>query len=377
MKKILVLFMFLPLFVYPKPNNDSIVNVQLLSIEQRLSDIESANFERDIKYLDKRLQDNENLTEKSFSSISAQLSVSEVFVGGVSVILTVLGLFLGLYINKKYKQVEQISQQVINLKSDNEELLRKATIAKEEVEKINNSINSNMSDIYEKVKREETVSLLCRLVDVPQDISNLGTLLLSRKLECSDFDKLKTAYLKLGSLIDSSSFLNDPKSSYQTLFFQHFFVQSINDRDISKDIIEFISDGIECAFENDIENTTKEFSILLRDENIAPYNNVVIEYFKGLSQSKFKTYKRIYEIFFETIDKREKQFELFDTVISSQETKIAKIEYGLFVKEQYSNVELTEKEQKSFEELIKLQEEYPNEKITKKNKEVIEQKKVL
>jgi len=330
---------FLPVFVFAKTNNDSIVNIKISDIEQRLLDVEKSNYDSKIEYLDKRLQDNENLTEKSFNSISTQLSVSEIFVGVIGVLLTVLGILLGLFINRKYNQVNEISQQVQRLKSDNENLLNKATAAKEEVEKINRDINNNISKVYEKIKREETVTLLDRLVDVPQDISNLGDLLLSRKLEYEDFDKLKTAYLKLPCLKDSSSFLHNPKDTYKILFFQHFFVQSVKNADIKNDIIEFIPNAIECAFENDIENTTTDFVALLKKESISSYRNIVVEYFKGLSKSQFKDYKKVYEIFFEILDEREKQFELFDVVTSNQETRLAKIEFGLLLKNKYFETE--------------------------------------
>lgn len=372
MKKILYLLFFIPLCVYSKTDKDSITAAKIINIEQRLSNIESINIEHKIDFIDKRLEQNENLTEKSFNSISTQLSVSEVFVGSVSVILTVSGIFLGWYINKKRKQVELISQQVEQLKSDNEELLKKATQAKNEVEQINSDINNNISEVYKKIKREETVHLLNRLVNVPQDISNVCELLVSRELEKEDFDTLKRAYLKLDLYKDSSSFLNNPKNSYKALFFQHFFVQSIKDEEIKQDIIDFIPEGINCAFENDIENTTKEFSIFLQNEDLKQYSELISEYFKGLSQSIYKDYKRVYEVFFENINNRNKQFELFDIVNSIKETRIAKIEYGNILKSNFSDIELADNEKLTFVELKKLKEEeidkIGNEIITKNEK---------
>jgi hypothetical protein len=366
MKKIILLIFFLPVFVFAKTNNDSIANIKISDIEQRLSSAEKSNYDSKIEYLDKRLQDNENLTEKSFNSISTQLSVMEIFIGVAGVFLALLVLLLGWYINHKY-------EQVVKLKSDNEDLLDKATVAKEEVEKTNRDINDNISEVYKKIKREETVGLLDRLVDVPQDISNICALLLSRKLEYDDFNKLKKAYLKLLSLRDSSSWLSD----YKILFFQHFFVHSIKDPEITTEIIEFISDSLDAAFENDIEKTTKEFAVLLSNENISLYNDVIVEYFKGLSKSKFKDYKKVYEVFFDTLNSRNKQFELFDIVLSNQETEIAKIEYGLLLKNKYSQAELSEEESESFDVLETTKEEYKKKTIAIKESEIKAQEDII
>ena len=284
MRKVLYILLFMPLCCYAKTDKDSITAAKIVNIEQRLSNIENINIKNKIDDIDKRLEQNENLTEKSFNSISTQLSSSEVSVGRISLIFTVFGIFigivgiiLGIFIEKKYKQVGQI-------KSDNEDLLKKAIQTKNEVEQINSDINNNISEVYKKFKREETVNFLNRLVKVPQDISNVCDLLLSRELEKEDFDKLKIAYLKLDTLKDTNS-LTEPKSNYKILFFQHFFVQSMQNKEIKQDIINFIPEGIECSFENDIENTTKEFSMFLQNNNITA--EIVTAYFKGLSLSKF------------------------------------------------------------------------------------------
>ena len=85
---------------------------------------------------------------------------------------------------------------------------------------------------------------------------------------------------------------------------------------------------------SNIENTTKEFSMFLQNNNITA--EIVTAYFKGLSLSKFKDYKQVYEVFFENINNREKQFELFDKVDSIKETRIAKIMYGNILKSNFS-----------------------------------------
>jgi hypothetical protein len=108
---------------------------------------------------------------------------------------------------------------------------------------------------------------------------------------------------------------------------------------------------------SDIENTTKELSILLNEKELSTFSNVIIEYFKGLSQSKYKDYPRVYEIFFENINNREKLFAFFTTIPSAKEIRIAKIMYGNILKSKFPDIELDEKEKKTLYELKKLKDE--------------------
>ena len=59
---------------------------------------------------------------------------------------------------------------------------------------LNNEIRDDIEKLYLRLRREETVTILKRLVMVSEDLNNLISLLLSKELESSDYTILKIAY---------------------------------------------------------------------------------------------------------------------------------------------------------------------------------------
>src|SRR5690606_3282036 len=135
-------------------------------------------------------------------------------------------------------------RKIIKLRNENEELLKQTKETKNEVVEINELIQKDIYGLFLKIKREETIHILNRLVKIPEDISNLSQELLSRELRQEDYSLLKKAYLKVkvkpekentSDFISFSSNYNY-KEAYLLLFFQHFLDLSLKDEEINPEL---------------------------------------------------------------------------------------------------------------------------------------------
>lgn len=93
--------------------------------------------------------------------------------------------------DKMKKSVEQKEQDIIRLK--------------EIVESTNRQIQDDIHGVYERLRLEETNTLIERLRQVPEDISNIINLLLSRDLPETSFSILREAYDK----VDNPAYIKD------------------------------------------------------------------------------------------------------------------------------------------------------------------------
>lgn len=196
-----------------------------------------------------------------------QISWSNYLLSLLSLIVTVGGLFLAWYINRQYEKIKQM---------------------KEIVDKTKKAIDGHTSDLYKKLKREETVSLLQRLMIVPEDISNVCHLLLSRDLRSDDFVYLKGLYLKTkNSPLPNSRGLSD----YMTLLIQHFPYESLIDEDLKGEVAKNITLSIlNHMFIKDIKNFFDNVLRYLKEFRIDSEINkdIIGNLFYQYSKSVFK-----------------------------------------------------------------------------------------
>jgi hypothetical protein len=212
--------------------------------------------------------------------------------------------------------------------------------------------------LFEKIKREETIHILNRLVKIPRDIGNLKYALLSRELHRDDFVLLKSAYLKLGeepSLEPGVIRLRMPyKDSYLLLFFQHFVDLAIKDPEISPVIRTFYEYGISCAFENDIIKTTEDFIKAIIDLGFQNKTEDINNFFKGLAKSEFVDLAVLYEIVFSAIKARDDKFKFYEIISNTAETMKCKIHYGDLLISKYVDSVFSESEQGIIDEISTL-----------------------
>lgn len=283
----------------------------------------------------------ENLNDKTFNNISAQLEAASYNITIFSFLFAIAAIILGIYVTK-------IENKVVRIKEETDKLLVETKKNKEEVVSINNLIQKDINGLYLKIKREETCYMLNRLVLVPKDIANLSYQLFSREVEKGDFEVLKKAYIKLMQLPEEqresyglgASF----ESDYLMIFFQHFLDLSVKDEIIGKDMIRFYSQGINCSFENDIVKSTTDFMSALVETGYKTKENEINCYMKGLSGSIYKNTEDVYKIFFDKLQNRNNQFGFFMLIEDSIECRIGKSNYGKLLISSYSNTELNDEE---------------------------------
>ncbi|MCL2247125.1 MAG: hypothetical protein FWC10_08475 [Lentimicrobiaceae bacterium] len=360
MRKIILILLLLPLCAVANPNQD-------LRLDNKINNIklELKGLEEELNRLNEQLLFQQRLSEQVINTVSVQLNASTRSLNLAVILFAIFVVFLGAYVTIMARRIENSKKDADQTKHDVERMLNVVSQTRRVVKKTSDDINNNITKIYQQIKREETISLLDRLVDIPEDVINIFKLLVSRELQSCDFTKLKQAYLKLKTISFGKEYektLEDEKHNYQILLFQHFFVLSIKDVEIRQDINIIISDGIHCAFGNDLEKSTEEFVELLTQEGVKKFKNELNEYFKAFLACSLKEHKEIYKMFFENLKERRLRFELFDTINSDKTTRVAKMEYGRLLAEQYANVDnLNETEKRVLNELKHIEEELEKE----------------
>lgn len=223
------------------------------------------------------------IIETSNDSIANQLSSASTLLEIIAIVIAVVGGIVGLYINRKKQQVEELAKTV-------DEKKKLVDSIAETTKKLDEQINNNVSDLYKKLRKEETNTLLDRLVLEPYDICNILSLLLARDLDDDGFAKIKESYLKLdeSSLDCIPGEQYDYKGNYLLLLFQHYCCQSMQDDRIRPAMMERFDEEMKQAFKRDIIKSTIDFCKAISD-NDSSFNKeeALLAYLKAVNGSKF------------------------------------------------------------------------------------------
>lgn len=349
MKKILLFLLIFSSFAYSE--NVPIYITQQKEIHKLDSSLQKTNFE--ISELKRKLEVEENLNNQIINGTSFQLNFATYTLGILAIVITITAIFLGVYVTR-------IERKIINLKEESIALLNETEKNKKKVVSINNLIQNNVKKLYSNIKREETKSLLNRLTEVPEDISNISSLLLSRELEYEDFIILKKAFLELNKL--SSDYSKDlslysEKSSYLQLFFQHFLFLSLKDDNLHDEINEFYYDGFESSFINDAKKSTDEFIRYIMEFDITNKEVEINKFMYAISLSHFKNSEFIYKLIFESLNNINNQFTFFKLISDENNHKIGKTNFGKLLLNAYEKIELNDEQNELLEKAKVLIEE--------------------
>lgn len=337
MKNILIItFILSSLLANSKVNNDSLIINRLDKIEQSINNLRDSKSDK--VDLNERINNQQALNEQTLTSISTQLDSASYNITIFGFLFSIAALLLGIYFTYLERKMVKISEQ-------NKDFLRESKQIKEDVDSVNELIKSDLFNLFLKIKREETVHILDRLIQVPKDITNIVGSLLSRELLPEDFSKIRAAYIKLNP--DDS----DYKIKYKIVFFQHFFSESLKDEFLKDEISGVIDQLIHEAFENDMIKTTKDFTSVLSEVGLLKYKAEINKYFKGLSESEHKDFEDVYTIFFSKIKSRKSKFEFYNLIEDTKENRYAKIKFGQLLIDAYENLDPSEEEKAVFKEL--------------------------
>lgn len=238
------------------------------------------------------------IIETSNDSIANQLSAANYLLAFIAIALTIGGAIIGFYIRRKTLEVEAIANMVDEKKKTVDEI---AQTTKD----LDDQINSNVKELYLKLRKEETNALLDRLVLEPEDISNLIRLLLARDLDEDGFAKLREAYLKFEDEPEEDSdaemgFIKIGASSredYILLFFQHYCYQAVKDDLIRPELVKGFAENSNKAFKRDIIKSTIDLCRALSDEaSVFNKEEVLTTYLKALNSCKHKNLEELRNI---------------------------------------------------------------------------------
>jgi hypothetical protein len=340
MKKIFLFIIIIPTFIFSQKANDSLLTIthqkQIESLNKKI-DILEGKYEYQVK-----------INEQTLNSISNQIGATSYNLSIFAFLFGILAICLGVY-------VTWVERKIIRIREDNESLLKETIKTKEEVIEINELIQKDIYGLFLKIKREETVHILNRLVKIPEDITNLSEQLLSRELQEQDFSFLKKAYLKLKVNIEKHDNPNNyeiaDKNKYQLLFFQHFLDLTIKDEEIGPDLISYYYYAVDCSFKNDILKSTEDFMKAIIDLGFQTKSEEINSYINAISRSEFKDSKKVFKVIFDSLKTKNDRFKFYEVINNEEENKIGKINFGIILIDKYGNSELTESEKGILKEI--------------------------
>ena len=241
------------------------------------------------------------IVDVSNSTIANEISAVNTMLVAFTIVFGIVGVLLGIYISWLQRKVSKMSDNI-------EEKEQKIILLAKTVEDTDNKIQSDISGLYTKLRKEETLTLLHRLEEEPEDITNLADLLLARPLDDNGFPILKRAFEKLMAIhseVDKDVFVNpDRETQYVLLFFQHYLFQSILDDKLRTEVVKDLDSCMNCAFKHDIIKSTKDFCRALSNEDTTfEKTQLLIDYLKALNQSKYKGLVELRDVFQEYLDK--------------------------------------------------------------------------
>jgi hypothetical protein len=237
-----------------------------------------------------------SIVDVSNDSISNEIDAVNTLLVVFSIVFALVGVVLGVYISFLHNKVIKIKESI----DDKEQTIIR--IAKT-VEETDSKITNDLRGLYEKLQKEETLSLLRRLDEEPQDISNLIQPLLARSLEEDGFAILKQAFLKLKSMDLEDYDYSSKVSSFTLLFFQHYLYQSLLSDELRDDVISNINQSVQCAFKRDIIKSTKDMCKAISIDS-APFNkiDILVSYLKAINDSRFKDSVELKNILLENLN---------------------------------------------------------------------------
>lgn len=294
----------------PKTNAEVVIKHRIDSLEFVCKDMQTQQeiTSAQLNSVQISLNSTQQICSSTVSAINTQvdgsnklLNIWGIVISVLALLIAVAGFYLGYYIQQKAKTVKELTRQ------------SKATEAS--VKRIQKNIDTNLTAIYHKLRREETLYVLNRLQQIPEDVSNCSSLLLSRELDPSDYPLLLAAYKKLLSLeeeIKKTEVKNEEdffaslngveaqfevyKSLYRVLFFQHFMGLAINEDVLRQDLIDNFKELCGSAFHNDIEKSTHELLVGLASNENQTKVEILIKYILALSTSKYNDTRLYTEI---------------------------------------------------------------------------------
>lgn len=353
MKNALLILMLLMLPIYltaaPKETEEQ---KRMTQLENQISSLQQK-----IKELNQDNDCQKQLIQTSHAVISSQLTAGTWVLGIVAIVIALISIVIGAYVNRKVNESYVVLEQ-------SKSILEKQNTIKKEVDELNTLIKGNLDGLYSRIKEEETKHLILRLKNVPEDIANLHDLLASRDLSKEYYLPLKESYLALDESQRRGRGARgggEYHSNYILMFFQHFAGLAFLDIDIYNELESSYNTSIDNSFKNDIIKSTEDIITACVDNGLSSQKDKLNKYLKVINKSQYSEFEELYKAIFKQLISKENQFLLYGLINKEQELEKVRCFYGRIVKENYSQSENTESQKLILKEI--------NELITKVDKE--------
>ncbi len=255
------------------PTNAELTNNQLHGLQIQL-DATNKDFEfvkREVDLLNKQTNSQNSITDSSFNRISNQIDAASFNQNLAMGLFVLLAIILGIHVTNVEKSVKRI-------KNYNEVLLKQTQKIKDETQSINDNINHNFTVIYKKIKEEETIDLLNRLVKIPEDIQNLHPLLTTRELHSDEhLGLIKKAFENVKKLQITKA--NILRVNVNSLVLQHFSNRFFID-DFCTESIHYFPVISQNFFNNEVFKLCDDFFTAVDSKEFSAYES----YFRSIVQ---------------------------------------------------------------------------------------------
>ncbi len=309
-------------------DNKPINAASFYSVEDNTSStFNEENYKKEIAQLKQEMQ--EKMTyqiqcnEKAISSVNTIISGASVAIQILTVVIAILGVALATYITFVEKKVQTLTNYSKSSVEENRTI-------EQTVKKLHFEIINNIEKLYNDLKKQETKSLVNRLVQVPEDIDNLFSILAAREMSPELFTDLKTAYISIKK--DRQNGFN-----YLILFFQHFPQIAMFDEDLAEEIESAYHNLMNSAFRNDILKTSRDFIYTCAQKGLLNYKERLNTYYKALSNSKHKDYSDMHIEIYKALPTKEEKFNLYDIIQSDSNLKDVASIYGKQLLDEYQD----------------------------------------
>ena len=280
--------------MYAKISKPDSIAAKVTTIEQRISaeEQEMACLEKEVAFCEKEISAVNEHVDRVNEAVANQIAASSHTIQVWGIVIAILAFGFGFYINRMWKQIEE------------------AMASAKMLQQLHADIQNNLQTIYTKLRREETISLLKRLVEVPEDITNVSKILLARTLEKEDFTMLLDAYHNLiirttelsgeadiSKLRKKNSDFAEWEAAYALQFAQHFMDKAIVVPDI-RAIIQprFMVLFKACFFQNDAEKSTQDFKSGINSLAKNVQTELLSDYLRAMSQSPYAMFTEWYKL---------------------------------------------------------------------------------
>jgi hypothetical protein len=225
-----------------------VLKVNLLLLDERIDSVETNSLAQT------------DLIGSLYENLSTQISHASLMIGGLSLIIAVISIALAGYINSA---------------------LNKIRVIKREADTVKRYIDNNNISLYQKLQREETLSYLNRLLENPEDINNLASILFARELEPEDFEKINRARVR-------EQLPERDCRIFVSLLLQHFPYETLMLDDTRAQVIENFQTLYSLMHQRDIRNYAVGLFKFIRTRglNDKEVEKLIQEFISALHQDK-------------------------------------------------------------------------------------------